>query len=91
MHVINGNFLKVTLLGAINIPEFSFDPSDLKLNTIDKETILVIYCDGDDCDISKRLANELQNIGYNNSYVFLGGLKDWTEAELPIEKGDVHE
>ena len=45
--------------GAINIPEFSFSPDDQTLATVDKESIIIVYCDGDDCDTSKRLAVEL--------------------------------
>lgn len=79
------------ILGAINIPEFSFTPEDSILAGIDKEELLVVYCDGDDCDISKRLTNTFINLGYKNTYVFLGGIIEWADAELPIEKGDAHE
>ena len=84
-------FSESHIKGAINIPEFSFTHEDTSLTNINKEALLVVYCDGDDCDISKRLTNELMKIGYSNSYVFLGGIKEWIELELPLEKGDTHE
>lgn len=84
-------FSESHIKGALNIPEFSFTVNDSNIHKVDKESLLVIYCDGDDCDISKRLTNELMKIGYKNSYVFLGGLKEWADAELPIEKGEAHE
>lgn len=77
--------------GAINIPEFSFTKDDSLLGTISLDKLLVIYCDGDDCDTSKRLANEIVNLGYKNVYVFLGGFKVWREAQLPISKGNADE
>lgn len=84
-------FSESHIKGAINIPEFSFTHEDTILSKINKEAILVVYCDGDDCDISKRLTNEFMKMGYSNSYVFLGGFKEWSELELPLEKGDTHE
>jgi rhodanese-related sulfurtransferase len=75
------------IVGALNIPEFSFDPDNKTLSSIKKESLIIVYCDGDDCDTSKRLTNQLTKLGYTNSYVFLGGYKEWIEAELPIESG----
>lgn len=77
-------FSKYHIDGAVNIPEFSFTKEDSILNNISSESLLVIYCDGDDCDISKRLAQEFIKLGYKNTYVFLGGMKSWVEAKLPI-------
>lgn len=85
------DFSEGRIMGAINIPEFSFTPEDSTLSKIDKDAQLVVYCDGDDCDISKRLTNKLMILGYKNTYVFLGGIKEWADAELPIEKGDAYE
>jgi rhodanese-related sulfurtransferase len=82
-------FAENHIKGAINIPEFSFSKSDSTLKNIFQNDLLVVYCDGDDCDISKRLTKELIDLGYKNAYVFLGGFKDWKEANLPIEKGKV--
>ena len=80
-------FSDAHILGAVNIPEFSFSKDDSTLSDISKSSILVIYCDGDDCDTSKRLAKQISDFGYENIYVFLGGMKSWIEAELPICKG----
>jgi rhodanese-related sulfurtransferase len=76
---------------AINIPEFSFEPNNQLLNTIDKNNLIVIYCDGDDCDLSKRLTKQLVDLGYTNCYVFLDGFNSWKEAKLPTEKGNRNE
>ncbi len=75
--------------GAFNIPEFSFELHDTILSKFSKDSLLVIYCSGDDCDMSKRLADQLLKLGYNNSFVFTKGIEAWLEAELPIEKGKI--
>lgn len=71
--------------GAINIPEFSFEPDDPKVKQLDKEQLYILYCDGDDCDISKRLAMELMKLGFTKVYVFLGGIYKWVDAGYPVE------
>ena len=50
-----------------------------------KEEIYVIYCEGDDCDVSKRLAAELMKLGFTKVYVFLGGIYEWIDAGYPTE------
>ena len=81
------DFKKKHITGAINIPEFSFASNEPKLSNISKDQLIIVYCSGDDCDISKRLAVQMSEIGYNNLYVFVGGITAWTEADLPTIKG----
>lgn len=76
------------IAGAVNIPEFSFEEDNSILKTIDKDAIIVVYCDGDDCDTSKRLAAQIFNLGYNNIFVFLGGYNEWNNSGLQIEKAE---
>lgn len=77
--------------GAVNIPEFSFEPDNLILAAIDIDSLVVIYCDGDDCDTSKRLAKLIIDLGYKNVFVFLGGFNEWKISEMQIEKGQIGE
>jgi len=77
--------------GAINIPEFSFTPNNKLLQNIEKTSLMLIYCGGEDCDTSKRLASELERLGYSNIYVYLGGFSEWLEAGLSIEGMDNNE
>jgi len=80
------DFAEAHIKGAINIPEFSFNPNNRKLAQIPKNQILIIYCSGDACSVSKRLTSKLLELGYLKSYVYLGGMREWLEAKLPIEK-----
>ena len=52
----------------------------------------VIYCEGDVCDVSKRLAAELMKLGFTKVYVFLGGIYEWIDSEYPLEgeKNEFH-
>jgi rhodanese-related sulfurtransferase len=77
--------------GSLNIPEFSFESEDIDLKKIDKDKLLIVYCDGDDCDTSKRLALQILKLGYANVYVYLGGMNEWKDAGLPIEKAEEYE
>lgn len=81
----NWDFADGHIARALNIPEFSFEPSDPKLKTIDKNLLYVIYCGSDDCDLSKRLANEFAKIGFTNLYVFLDGYEFWLKNNYPVE------
>jgi len=71
--------------GAINIPEYSFDSNITDVSTLSKENIIIVYCSEEDCNLSKKLTEQFLILGFNKTYVFLGGITEWKEAELPIE------
>lgn len=72
--------------GAINMPEFSFDPELPFVRALDKNQLFVLYCDADDCDVSKRLAEELKIIGFKKLLVYTGGWHEWKINNLPVQK-----
>ena len=72
------------IAGAINIPEYNFDKSNPVLKTIPKDKTIVSYCDGDDCEMSVKLADNLFNLGYKNVYIFFGGWKEWKKAGYAV-------
>ncbi|MBN2290236.1 MAG: hypothetical protein JXQ83_12955 [Candidatus Glassbacteria bacterium] len=51
------------------------------------ETPLMLYCNGEDCEDSRFLAEALREVGYRLIYVCLGGYDGWLEAGLPVEAG----
>jgi rhodanese-related sulfurtransferase len=82
--------------GAISIPyqessakEVDFDPVDDKfdLNKLpkDKNTALMMYCDGTICWKSYKSAVMAVKAGWKNVYWFRGGFPEWKESKLPIE------
>ncbi len=74
------------IAGARSLPYDEFDklfPSVMK--NVGTETIIVAYCDGEHCNLSKDLALALIHKGYSNVYVLPNGWTSWKEAGLPIE------
>lgn len=73
---------------AINIPEFSFNPQDEKVSSLDKEKTYIIYCGSDDCDISKRLADQLYKLGFSSILFFEEGYEGWMNSGYPVSNGE---
>jgi rhodanese-related sulfurtransferase len=48
---------------------------------------LVLYCAGPGCTASKKAANILERAGFDQVYVFEGGLQEWVEADMPVASG----
>ena len=53
--------------------------------------ILVIYCEGGDCQSSLLLARRLHDEGFKDVRVMTGGWRAWQAAGLPEERGDGQE
>ncbi|PID59636.1 MAG: hypothetical protein CR986_05050 [Ignavibacteriae bacterium] len=85
------DYAEAHIEGAVSIPEFSFTKNNHELSKISRKEILIIYCSGDDCNVSKRLAQRLIKLGYKNTYVYLGGIEEWENANLPIATGNTNE
>lgn len=68
----------------------SFDSLQAQLDTLPKDTDIVVYCTGPDCAASKLRAAMLVEAGFTNVSRFAGGLAEWAAAGLPIsgELGD---
>jgi rhodanese-related sulfurtransferase len=48
--------------------------------------ILVIYCEGGDCQTSIALAKIIHDRGYQDIRIFAGGWAEWSAAGLPEER-----
>jgi rhodanese-related sulfurtransferase len=57
------------------------------LPRLNREERIGLYCSGPSCDDSEMLAKELYTIGYTKLFVFSGGIEEWTEAGLELERG----
>jgi rhodanese-related sulfurtransferase len=71
--------------GAISVPLQDFDTVRPMLSILPKDKIIVIYCDGADCNSSRELALKLRADGYTNLKVFFGGWTEWTAHGQPRE------
>jgi rhodanese-related sulfurtransferase len=72
--------------GAMNVALKKFDTHVARLNKISKDKLLIVYCDGAECNSSIELAVKLMESGFTNVKVFFGGWQEWNSAKLPIEK-----
>jgi rhodanese-related sulfurtransferase len=74
--------------GAKNLPWQSFDEYvDRVIEEIPLDALVIAYCDGEHCELSEDLAQELLLMGYENVLVLINGWTRLMEAGLPVEKG----
>ena len=75
------------ILGAVNIPYMQRDFFSQKLlSNIARETPIIVYCSGKNCNTSVELAKFLsQKFGFINVRVFEGGWEEWTKGENPVQ------
>ena len=75
------------ILGAINIHFESNDDDQIlsRLEGVDENDFLIIYCSGGDCDLSEELGNHLfEYLGYRNILLYEGGFPEWKQNGYEI-------
>ncbi len=53
--------------------------------TIAPDASVVVYCASETCKNSHQVAKLLEDAGYTNIRVYVGGKADWQAAGLPVE------
>lgn len=81
------HFVKEHIPGAISLPVNEIAEGASK--TLNKGDTVVVYCASFDCQASTIAAEKLIALGYKNVWDYKGGLKDYKEANLPLE-GSLH-
>jgi rhodanese-related sulfurtransferase len=81
-----------TIPGSVNIP-FEYLPEhdveayiDSALGGILKDHPVIIFCSGEECDVSLHLGRNMQQMGYENISIFFGGAREWQKFGLEIER-----
>jgi rhodanese-related sulfurtransferase len=76
------------ITGALMMP---FDYFDDYWPTVEesltKNTNIVTYCSGAECELSLFLARHLRTLGYTKVEIFFGGWTIWQEGGQPVEAG----
>jgi rhodanese-related sulfurtransferase len=62
------------------------DASDL-LSALRKDDEIVVYCTNPSCLASVAAYHRLVKEGYTNVRRYAGGIEDWENAGLPLERG----
>lgn len=69
--------------GALNLPYEQLEEYYEKVvPDLEKEKLIVIYCDNEDCLLSAELADALLAEGFRRIAVFEGGWDEWVESGL---------
>ena len=58
------------------------------LDSINRQSALLIYCSSVECTDSHTFAQRLTNLGYDNVKVFSGGFRQWQEKGYEIKKNE---
>ena len=73
---------------ALNLPAQSFAQhfGDLAPR-LTRASLLILYCDGAECELSHRLRESLRQLGYTNTHLLFNGWTAWRQAGLPTTAG----
>ena len=52
------------------------------------DAVIITYCDGESCNLSKDLALFLESLGFTNVRVLVNGWTVWRDAGLIVESGN---
>lgn len=84
---ILSSFKNGHIKNAISFPYLEFDEHYSKLSAkLNNSSLIIIYCGGENCNSSEKLAVKLINKGYSNIKIFKDGWNQWKSAKFPIEK-----
>lgn len=72
--------------GAVNLTAKQVTAESLAKVAPSKDTELVFYCGGPSCPSSAKAAKAAHELGYTNLKKFPGGLEEWQEKGLPLQK-----
>lgn len=73
--------------GAISLPLKDIEKKAGRF--FKKDDLLIVYCASFECQTSIMAAEKLLAMGHKNVLDYKGGLKDYQEADLPLE-GSLH-
>lgn len=81
-----------TIPGSVNVPFEQLPEGDIEefidslLEHTPKDKHLVIFCSGEECDLSLHLSRNLQQFGYTDLSIFFGGAREWEKAGMELER-----
>lgn len=70
--------------GAVHLPTDDYRDKKAAF-AMPKGLLLVVYCDGGDCELSHELADLLIERGYQKVRVYEGGFEEWSQLSMPVE------
>ncbi len=85
-------FVCGTIPGSINIPFEGLPEGDLgpyfdsAMGGPARSREVVVFCSGEECDLSLQLARNLKTYGFTNVLIFFGGAREWEKSGLEVER-----
>jgi rhodanese-related sulfurtransferase len=76
------SFEECHITGSINIPYAELPE---KLNSIDKNKKVVVYCAHKDCPAAGDAYRSLEAAGFTNIFYYRGGMREWLQTDLKTE------
>jgi rhodanese-related sulfurtransferase len=75
--------------GALHLDPNAFDQwSGQIVSSVPLDATILTYCEGDQCELSRDLAEKLTWLGFEKVYYLIDGWGRWQKQGLPSEKGD---
>lgn len=81
-------FAKGHIPGALNIFAYEFPDHIGDVAPIPKNKLIVVYCDGGECELSHDLAGDLKTFGFTNVVIYTGGWEEWSKTDYPKATGE---
>ena len=79
------DFQRGHIPSAINIPLSELESYRTTVAALPRDSVIVVYCDGSECNSSIELAAKLYEAGLGGVRIFFGGWQEWTANHLPTE------
>ena len=81
-------YAELHIPGAVNLSRERLDQEGARaVAGIPTDRELVVYCGLSSCEASLKAAEKLQELGYKQIMVFMGGFRAWDEAGYPADTG----
>ena len=85
----NRDYANGHITGALNLPAMEFDKAFPQIRPkLDAEMPVVLYCDGEHCELSQQLMLKLRGAGLTNAVVLVNGWTLWRGTGLPTRTGE---
>jgi rhodanese-related sulfurtransferase len=74
---------------ALSLPAEAFDQNYPRVAPLlAPDTAIIVYCSGQQCDLSHEVMQKLRPFGYKNVRLLSDGWGVWGKAKLPAKTGD---
>lgn len=81
------DFRRGHIESALSIPVNEFDTKLRAVDSLPKDKVVIVYCDGAECNSSIELAAKFYDHGISGVRFFQGGWQEWSNNKLPTETG----